>query len=160
MRRLALTGSFAAAAAAAVTLGAGPAAATAPPIHIVGALSGTWSARPGLPDTGTTYTLTGTGRTNYGATRVTGQARGTGFIREGRCSASLTLAPTAGKGRVTIDVTSTRTVPGGDTCQGGYAFTWTVAKGSGTGQYAGRSGRGTGYLDVTRANTFTVRLNK
>ena len=147
-------------ASAAVLVPASPAGASGTAIHLIGSLSGTWSAHPGVPDTGATYLLTGRGRTNYGATKATGQARGTGFIRSGRCTATLTLAPTAGKGRVTVDITSTATVTGGNSCQGGYRFAWTVEKHSGTGQLAGRPGSGTGTLDVTAANTFTVRFDR
>ncbi|HVU74977.1 MAG TPA: hypothetical protein VHE83_18580 [Mycobacteriales bacterium] len=137
-----------------------PASAASTPIHVIGSVGGSWTqnARPGLPDTGGTYVLSGKGRTNYGATKASGQAHGTGFIQNARCTAALSLG---GKtGRVTVDIMSTATVHGGNTCQGGYAFTWTVEKGTGTGTLAGRTGHGTGYLNVTASNTFTARFDK
>ena len=137
-----------------------PAAGAAAPVHLFGSASGSWttSVRPGVPDAGATYTLTGTSHTNYGTGKTTGTAHGTGFIQNAHCTATLSVGgPT---GRTTIDITSTATVHGGNPCQGGYAFTWTVEKGSGTGQLAGRTGHGTGSLDVTTANTFTARFSR
>ena len=158
MRRTAVLCSFAAAAALAGQ--AAPASATTTPIHVIGSINGSWTqqVRPGLPDTGSTYVLSGKGRTNYGPTKATGQAHGTGFIATGYCTATLSLGGTTG--RVTVDITSTKSVHGGDSCQGGYAFSWKVEKGSGTGTLAGRGGHGTGFLDVTATKTFTARFDK
>jgi len=159
MRRSVLTCTGVGAGVAAI-VAASPAGAAGTPIHIVGSVAGTWSqqARPGLPDTGGTYVLAGKGRTNYGMTKASGQAHGTGFIQNAHCTATLSVGGPAG--RVMIDVTSTSTVHGGNACQGGYPFTWTVEKGSGTGQLSGRTGHGTGSLDVTTANTFTATFTR
>ena len=145
---------------AAALLGAVPAAAAGTPVHLIGSASGSWttSVRPGVPDAGATYTLTGTSHTNYGGGKVSGVAHGTGFIQNAHCTATLSIGGTAG--RTTIDITSTTTVHGGNPCQGGYPFTWTVEKGSGTGQLAGRTGKGSGTLDVTDAKTFTARFDR
>lgn len=141
-------------------LSAVPAGATGTAIHLVGSASGSWTTnvRPGVPDAGATYTLAGTSRTNYGGGKVRGVAHGTGFIRNAHCTATLSIGGSTG--RATIDITSTTTVDGGSTCQGGYPFTWSVEKGSGTGQLAGRTGKGSGTLDVTATNTFTVTFSR
>jgi hypothetical protein len=124
-------------------------ATSAPPVHLVGSVSGTYAVSPGLPDTGATYTLHGQGRTNYGATTVTGSAHGTGFIAQGRCTASITVH--AHTGAITVAITSKQLVPGGSSCRSGYAFTRRTT--GGTGSFAHRPGTGRGYLDVRPATS-------
>src|SRR4051812_43295147 len=72
-------------------------------IGLPGAIHGTLTAQPGIPDTGAHYAVSGSGwLLGLGQVSVTGSLQGTGFIAQGHASGQLTL--TNSKGTVTVDL--------------------------------------------------------
>ena len=114
---------------------AGSWAATAPPLHLSGAVRGRAIALPTNADAGAEYSLRASGSLNIGRTTISGSVHGAGFIAVGHCTGSLDLRTAAGTLRLTLR--SSSAVKGFTMCT---AYSWVVTASSG--RYAGRRGSG------------------
>jgi hypothetical protein len=106
-------------------------------LALQGAIAGTYTTVPTIPDTGMTQQLDGAGNVKpLGAVTAMGTIHMPGFIREGRATGTLTL--TNAHGSVTLQLTGP--------LQPGFSpppstFHYQIV--SGTGAYAGATGKGT-----------------
>jgi hypothetical protein len=115
-----------------------------------GEISGTSVASRTIPDTGSSYALSGSGRLNVGRVTVTGSLRGTGFIVRGTCSGTVLLAGRAGT--LSLRLRSPSPVPGFSTCS---AYGWEIT--GSTGSFAGQAGHGVVTATVG-GGAFTLRF--
>ena len=75
-------------------------------IALNGTVSGSWTLNPGIPDVGSSQTLTGSGTVKpLGLVSANGTLHLTGFVAVGRATGTLTLANTLGS--VTLQLTGT-----------------------------------------------------
>jgi hypothetical protein len=73
-------------------------------IALNGAVGGTWTIQPGIPDVGQTQTLKGSGAVQpLGAVTATGTLHATGFIAMGHAGGTITLSND--RGSVTLQLT-------------------------------------------------------
>ncbi len=120
------------------TMGAAP---LIRPHHVAlnGGVSGSFSFNPGIRDTGTSQTLTGTGSLEpIGAVNASGTMNSTGFIAKGHATGMFTFANTSGS--ITIKLTGPS--------QAGFAglprnFTYKIVGSTGTDAGARGSGKAT-----------------
>jgi hypothetical protein len=109
-------------------------------IALNGSVSGPWTVTPGIPDIGSSQTLTGSGTVKpLGQVSASGTLHLTGFIAVGHATGTLTL--TNARGSVTLQLTGKP--------QRGFSgppmqLTFKIVKA--TGHYAGSTGSGTAML--------------
>jgi hypothetical protein len=119
-------------------------------VSLHGTLRGHFHSEVGNPDTGRTFSSSGTGfLAGLGRASVAGNLQTTGFIAEGHAQGTLTL--TLGKGTITLQLT-------GMSAQKGFAglpstFTYTVT--SGTGAYRNVTDHGIATLTTAAGNSMT-----
>lgn len=119
-------------------------------VSLHGTLRGHLHSEVGIPDTGRTFSSSGTGfLAGQGRASVAGNLQTTGFIAEGHAQGTLKL--TLGKGTITLQLT-------GISAQKGFAalpstFTYTVT--SGTGAYRNVTDHGIATLTTAAGNSMT-----
>jgi len=128
-------------------------AAAAQDIGLPGAIHGTLTASPGIPDAGAHFAVNGSGwLLGLGQVSVSGTLQGTGFIAQGHATGQLTL--TNAKGTVTVDLV-------GPTQQGfaplPHRFHFTVSGGTGAYQNLKASGE-VFFLQQQNGDTTTFQM--
>jgi hypothetical protein len=114
-------------------------------LTLLGAVTGTWSRVPIVPDVGGEQNLNGAGTVQpLGAVQASGHLRTPGFVAHGRAEATFTL--TAAGGSITVRLVGP--------LQRGFSsppahFHYTIK--GGTGKYAGASGSGKATFQETTA---------
>ena len=139
-------------AAVGAVLTGGVALAATKNIVVTGTVHGTYvTAKPSIPDKGTTYRYTGSGTTTLGATSLTGSRTSPGYVMSASCDGRLQLA--TAQGSLTISLRSAP-VPGFSACPRESA--WTIN--SASGHY--RDDRGSGSVVISQAHgAFTMRFS-
>jgi len=122
-----------------------PVGVIGPNIHFIqldGALHGHYHVHNGLPDTGASLDLSGTGRVHgFGHAFITGHIQGIGFIAQGHAQGTLFLSGV--KGTLTLQLTGPdqKNGPNGDPNIMANVFTYQVT--GGTGAYTNDTDSGT-----------------
>jgi hypothetical protein len=121
-----------------------------PKLALSGQVTGTWQSGMTNPDVGNAQSISGSGTVApIGPTQVSGTLRTPGFIRSAGTTGTLTL--TGNTGTVTLSLRSLKQ-KGLSGLAANYTFTL-----SGTGGYAGATGKGTAVLSET-GNSFTLTI--
>jgi hypothetical protein len=124
-------------------------------IHLNGTLYGNYQVSALIPDAGSTYVLSGSGRVHgIGHASVTGEMHSLGFIAEGHAQGDVTLA--GPRGTVSLHLT-------GVMQQGGFqglpsVFSFSITGGTGKYRRVHESGRAT--LSLTPAQTSSGALSR
>jgi hypothetical protein len=121
-----------------------------PKLALTGQVMGTWQSVMTNPDIGKGETLIGWGTiAPLGPTQVSGTLRSPGFIASGRTTGSLTLTGVTGSVTLTLRGLNQKGFSGAAT---NYSYTL-----SGTGGYAGATGKGTAIL-IEMGGSFTLTI--